>query len=265
MADIYDRAAGKPDVPHRHDYYTVLLVEQAAGVHFIDYQAYVFSRQQLHFVSPGQVHQVVLNAKPQGWAITFSREFLVENSIPESFISNINLFRQFGETPPLNLDDETLTKFQYLIQEMEACFPAELHYRSRALGALLQLFLIYANNSLTIDTTQLDEQNSGVCLFRDFKNLVEKNYQRWHKVSEYAPEIHVSPKHLSSVVKKLSGKTAKTFIQDRLILEGKRFLLHTDLTIKEIAYELGFEEPLHFSSFFKKQTGKSASAFRQFK
>lgn len=263
MGDIYEQAEGQSDVPHRHDYYTVLLIGAAQGVHFIDYQAYVFAGQQIHFVSPGQVHQVVLKSKPKGVVITFSKEFLMENSIPESFISNINLFRQFGETPPIEIDQQTFEKFDFLIQEMEHCFPTTLHYRTRALGALLQLFLIYANNSLAIDTTQLDEQNSGVCLFRNFKNLVEKNYQQWHKVSHYAPEVHVSAKHLSTVVKSLSGKTAKTFIQDRLILEAKRYLLHTELSVKEIAYQLGFEEPLHFSGFFKKQTGKSATDFRK--
>ncbi|TNE54976.1 MAG: helix-turn-helix domain-containing protein [Bacteroidetes bacterium] len=263
MEAIYERAGGRTDIPHRHDYYTVLLVERAKGEHLIDYHTYVLGARQVHFVAPGQVHQVNAAARPKGWVITFTREFLVANNIPERFITNINLFRQFGDSPPLDLDHATLDKLTRIISEMESCLPQALHYRDRALGALLQLFLIYCNNSLELDSTQLDEDNSGICLLRDFKDGIEQHFREWHKVADYASEIHISPKHLSQVVKNLTGKTAKDLIQDRLILESKRLLLHTSLSVKEIAYQLGFDEPLHFSSFFKKETGGSPSAFRE--
>ncbi len=262
MGTIFEQANGKVDSPHRHDYYTVVLVEKAEGKHVIDYQTYAFATNQVHFVSPGQVHQVVTPSKPKGWVFTFSKDFLVENNIPESFISNINLFRQFGETPPLEIDDVTFQRLYRIIKEMEECLPLDLHYRHRALGALLQLFLIYCNNSCLLDTTQLDEENSGVCMLRDFKSLVDQHFQEWHKVSSYAPTLHITAKHLSHTVKQLTGKTAKELIQDRLTLEAKRLLYHTDLSIKEVAYRLGFEEPLHFSGFFKKQAGLSPTLFR---
>ena len=139
----------------------------------------------------------------------------------------------------------------------------ELTYRNRALGSLLQLFLIYCNNSSQLDATQIDEDNSGICILRDFKQLVEENFNKWHKVKEYASEIHISPKHLSQTVKNITGKVAKDHIQDRIVLEAKRLMLHTDLTIKEVAYSTGFEEPLHFSGFFRKQVGVSPSQFRK--
>lgn len=262
MEEIYAQAKGKIDQPHRHDYYTVILIKEATGHHIIDYHSYELTPLQVHFVSPGQVHHMVTLTKPTGTVFTFSKDFLIENNIPESFISNINLFRQFGETPPLAIDETTFERLTRILQEMKECLPLELHYRKRALGALLQLFLIYCNNSCLLDTTQLDEENSGVCMLRDFKNLVNQNFQQWHKVSEYAPSLHISPKHLSHTIKNLTGKTAKEVIQDRLTLEAKRLLFHTDLSIKEIAYQVGFEAPLHFSSFFKKQTGQSPSQYR---
>jgi len=110
---------------------------------------------------------------------------------------------------------------------------------------------------------QRDEDNSNVCILRDFKGLLEQYFQDWHQVNTYASKLNLTSKHLSHTVKSLTGKTAKEFIQDRLILESKRLLLHTDLEIKEIAYQIGFEEPLHFSGFFKKSTGISPTAFRE--
>ena len=93
MGDIYVHADGRPDVAHRHNYYTLLLVEEAQGSHLIDYNEYEFGKLEVHLVSPGQVHQVVLKEKPSGFAITFTKDFLIHNNIPEQFISNINLFK----------------------------------------------------------------------------------------------------------------------------------------------------------------------------
>lgn len=262
MEQIFEQAEGETDVPHRHDYYTVLLVEKAKGAHLVDYHRYPLADGQVHFVSPGQVHQVHTPEKPSGWVITFSRTFLAESNIPETFISNINLFREFGDSPPLELDEADLKKLTRTLSEMEKVLSLNLQYRNRALGSLLQLFLIYCSNSCSLNTRQLDEENTGVCLLRDFKSLVDRRFSEWHKVSEYAAEIPISAKHLSYTVKSLTGKTAKELIQDRLLLEAKRLLLHTDLSIKEVAYRLGFHEPLHFSGFFKNLSGQSPTTFR---
>jgi len=263
MESIYDLAGGGTDIVHRHDYYTVLLVERAEGFHLLDYTKFSFEAFEVHFVGPGQVHQVILSGRPKGSVMTFTKGFLVKNDIPESFITNINLFQNFGDSPPLKLDRETFKRLDKLIDEMETCLMLDLNYGSRATGALLQLFLIYCNNSLAFNTTQIDEENAAICILRDFKKLVEENYREWHKVKRYASELHISPKHLSQTLKNISGKVAKDHIQDRLALEAKRLLLHTTLSVKEVAYEIGFEEPLHFSGFFKKRVGLSPSQFRR--
>lgn len=259
---IFEQANGQPDQAHRHDYYTLLLVEKAIGVHTIDYTTFPFGALEVHFVSPNQVHQVALSEKPKGSVITFTKSFLVKNNIPLSFISNINLFQSFGHTPPLQLDPKTFQRLSSLVDEMDTCLQLDLNYWKRALGALLQLFLIYCNNSSKLDQAQINEDHAGICILRDFKGLVEDKFNTWHKVKDYAAEIHISPKHLSQTVKDITGKVAKEHIQDRLILEAKRLLLHTDMTVKQVAYQTGFEEPLHFSGFFKKKVGISPSQFR---
>ena len=73
METIYQRSNGQQDAPHRHDYFTVLLVEKAKGFHLIDYQKFSFSNLEVHFVSPGQVHQVALTQSPKGNVITFTK------------------------------------------------------------------------------------------------------------------------------------------------------------------------------------------------
>ena len=263
MGRIYDEADGRADVTHRHDYYTVLLVEEAAGTHYVDYVEYAFAKHETHFVSPGQAHRVALSARPTGCVLTFTDALLARNNIPRSFISDLSLFRDFGQTPPLPLDDAAFARLRGVVDEMEDCLAADLAYGERAIGALLQLFLIYCSNSAHVDGEQISVADAGVCVLRDFKRLVSARFREWHKVHEYADEIHLTPKHLSETVKKVTGKGAKEHIQDRIILEAKVLLLHTDQPVKAIAYELGFEEPLHFSSFFKNCTGVSPTGFRE--
>ena len=95
--------------------------------------------------------------------------------------------------------------------------------------------------------------------------MVDDRYSEWHQVQDYAAKIHITPKHLSQTVKQITGRSAKNMIQDRLELEAKRMLLHTELSIKEISFQLGFEDPLYFSGFFKKRAGVSPSSFRHTK
>ena len=77
IENIHERAGGKADVPHRHNYYTTILVEYADGFHNIDYKKYPFGEREVHFVSPGQVHQVAHINPPKGWVITFSKDFIL--------------------------------------------------------------------------------------------------------------------------------------------------------------------------------------------
>ena len=91
--------------------------------------------------------------------------------------------------------------------------------------------------------------------FTEFLRCLELNIKRERKVSFYVSLLEISNKELNKVVKKRTGILTKEFIQSRLLLESKRLLFHSKLTVKEVAYELNFKEPSHFSNFFKKETG----------
>ena len=101
METIYDLHNGVVDDPHRHNFYTILLVEKAKGQHIIDFNAFNLGSQQVFFISPGQVHQVIEETKSIGHVLTFNTEFLVANNIALEFIDNLNLFYTYGYSPPL--------------------------------------------------------------------------------------------------------------------------------------------------------------------
>jgi AraC-like DNA-binding protein len=262
METIYDTNNGTTNEPHRHDYYTIIWIKESEGYHQIDFNRYALGHQQVYFVSPGQVHQIHTVSRPRGIVISFNRDFLAFSNISEQFIYHVNLFRPFSENPPLNLDDDTVLKLERITGEIKACQDHPLPFHDHAIGALMKLFLIYCNQICHIDPeTGSDQQRTQLVL--NFKTLVEQRKHETHKVKDYADELFITPKHLNAVIKSALGYTAKEYIQDRVITEAKRMLLHTSYTMKEIGFHLGFNDPVHFSSFFRKCTGISPSEFKR--
>ena len=262
MEEVYDQTGGQADDPHRHDYYIVLIVIAASGKHIIDFNEFDLSKNQVYFISPGQVHQIIERERSKGYILTFSPQFMMENGIEDCFIKDLYLFQDSGYAPPLELNEEELKQLSTIAEEIQTFAGTEQKFKYQAIGALLKLLLIRCNNLCSIPieaNTQMVQ--ASVSLLRDFKALLEKHHNQWHKVSEYAQQLHITPDHLNTSVKSLTGKTAKEHIQSRLIIAAKRLLLFSSLNAKEIAYQIGFSEPAYFSQFFKKQTGISPSRF----
>src|SRR5690606_22538331 len=94
-------------------------------------------------------------------------------------------------------------------------------------------------------------QDPNLTIFQEFITALEDNFRQEHSVSFYAEQIHMTPRQLSDIVKTCTGKTAKTLILERIILEAKRHLQHTNASIKEIAFALGFKDSSYFSKVFK--------------
>ncbi|WP_299399214.1 AraC family transcriptional regulator [uncultured Gelidibacter sp.] len=263
MEDIYTKRNGEVDEPHRHNYYTVLIINAAKGLHKIDFNTYDLGERQIYFVAPGQVHQVIETEKSFGYAMTFSNQFLVENAIRLSFIDSLNLFNNYGQSPPLTPGKEQFERIVDFTDQIFKLFNSDSNMRLLSIGAFLKLLLIECNNICSINPIESDVDTTGDNLIRKFKNLVEKNYKKEHATTFYASELYITPDHLNRTVKSRIGKTAKDFIQARIITEAKRLLYFTDLSNKEIAYDLGFNEPANFSAFFKKNTQLSPSSFKK--
>ncbi len=263
MEDIYSKRNGKTDEPHRHNFYTVLIINKAKGLHKIDFNTYELSNQQIFFVAPGQVHQVIESEKSIGFSMTFSNQFLVENYIPISFIDNLSLFQNYGQSPPLFPGNDRFTIIEDFTNNIFKLFNSDNKMKNLSIGSFLKLLLIECNNNCAINPIESDIDTTGDNLIRAFKNAVNNNYKKEHSISYYANELYISPDHLNRTFKAKIGKTAKDYIQARIITEAKRLLYFSDLSNKEIGYELGFNEPANFSAFFKKHSKLSPSNFKK--
>ncbi|MDD2419382.1 MAG: helix-turn-helix transcriptional regulator [Bacteroidales bacterium] len=263
MEEIFDQSGDIPDEAHKHNFFTIIFVKSGEGSHIIDFTPYQIRDNRIFFLSPGQVHQVYTPSRPLGHVIMFSEEFLCRYNIDESFITDLGLFACQVGTPPLDVPNEISDRLYGMGKEIESLFFKEERYVNEAVAAWLKLFLIECNSvsrKWYRGNTQMLE--TGRDVMGKFRKLLEKNFRHWHQVSDYAQELSITPDYLNSVIKSSVGSTAKEFIQNRLVTEAKRMGYHTDLSSKEIAYSLGFNDPAHFSKFFKKAEGTSFSDFR---
>jgi len=196
--------------------------------------------------------------------ILFTPEFLQKNSIREDFISNLRLFRDSDETPPLELDEATSERLMTFSDAMNKAFQSSEEMKFETIGAYLKLFLIECSGVCTfLPDNNTQNIEVGRALVQRFKELVEQHFTEWHQVQDYAKELNVSPGYLNEVISSAIHKPAKEYILNRLILETKRLSVFTTKSIKEIGYELGFDDPSHFSKFFKSFTGNSILGFRE--
>lgn len=261
--DVYFNGEGESDSPHRHDYYAIVLIEQGKGVHYVDFQQYDLEDNSVYFILPGQMHQLIPSEEPKGWVLAFTEEFLITNSISDKLINDIYLFNDYGQSPPLPLNPAQMAVYKSLIDQMLHFSSSLVNYKNDALGSLMKLFLIQSNNHCSLikdNNPQFLETTHH--LLRSFKQLLNEHYKTKHMVSDYADLLAVTADYLNKTVKSITGKSAKEHIQSKIATEAKRSLIFTNLSGKELAYELGFEESAHFNNFFKKSTGITPTEFR---
>jgi AraC-like DNA-binding protein len=263
MEEIDLALGGIADNPHKHNYYTVIWPVNATGKHIIDFKEYPILPDNLFFVSPGQVHQIITDPGPKGYVILFSPEFLEKNSIRNDFIADLKIFQKSDETPPLPISPTMAITLRLFTEQMLRAFQSQNDLFLETIGAYLKLFLIECNGHCSL-MPEANLQNFEVSktLVKKFKALVESHFHKNHLVKFYAETLNISPNYLNEVIKSAVNVPAKDFIQNRLILEAKRMAIFTTKSGKEIGYELGFDDPSHFSKFFKLKTGQSLQEFK---
>ena len=252
---------GKP--PLSHHLYSVIWIQKGTGEHNIDFHAHEVKPNMLFFLGPEQIHQLDLK-DPGGWVIQFDLDFLCTTGVSDHFLESLDLFLPCGENVPVFIPDQRSKRFLHAAIILEEEYQAEHTWRDESISAALQLFLVEAARIKRATPGHVvPEAQPDPELVRRFRKMVDTHYYRWHKVSEYADHLAVTPNHLKDVVKQSLGKPAKAYIQDRILLEAKRKAHFTTLSQKEIAFDLGFHDPGYFGKFFKNLEGMSFSEFKQ--
>lgn len=249
--------------PHRHSYYEIFLILDGGGTHEVDLELFDLPENSLHFVSPGQVHWLNTSLGSHGFVILFSHEFHMLGSNNKDLLYELPFFNNNSKQPILSISGKDLELVKDLFIKINDEFQSENVDKDEMIRSYLNALLIHSKRSFIGESKdESDTDVKGNELIRKFRTLVEQKFIHEHSVSEYAKLLFVTANHLTEKIQKGLGKSASEVIHDRIILEAKRLLYHSDHGINEIANELNFEDPSYFSKFFKKRTNSSPGEYR---
>lgn len=249
--------------PHRHDFFEVLYLSKGSGFHVIDGNKYEIKPPCVFFMSPGQAHKIEFSNDIEGYIFIFTAEFYLINRSNQNRLIELPFFFTIQQdNPPLILDNQSDIQFlESLFEKGISELQKQGNYSMEMLRSILDLILTFSS---TIYKTEGNFVNPGKghIMVKKFFQLVEENYHNNLSVNEYAGKLAITPNHLTQMVNQLTGKTSSQIIRAKQVLEIKRLLVHTNLSVTEISIRLNFQDQSYFAKFFKRETSISPMQYR---
>jgi AraC-like DNA-binding protein len=245
-------------LPHKHDFYLVMLVTSGSGWHEIDFKRYSVKPGCVFLMQPGQMHYWKLSSNTDGYVFFHSRSFF-DKAYTLNTVHDFPFFKSFHSNPCIRINSKSIEEAGRLMAEMIKEHRSVLPYKMQRLHSLLNLVYtglarIYKGNEKAGNRKYFEH-------FRKFEQLLEKNFREQKLPGFYAEKLNMTGRHLNRIVRECTGKTSAEFIAERVILEAKRLLMHSTHNVSETGYELGFADSSYFVRFFKAHTGTTPLTF----
>ena len=249
----------------RLNYYSMILVISGRAQIKADFSDYPISNNSLLCFSPYQPFMVSDSEKLQGIVINFHPDFFCIHKHHKEVACNGVLFNNVYQPPVVNLNENQVNSFLLLIDHMkeETLHAALAQYE--LLISYLKIFLINASRiKIAAYPDLLDKLEKGTepFILQNLKDAIEQHYKEKHTASDYADLLNISPSSLAKISKTHFNKTLTDLISERIIIEAKRELYLTSKAVKQIAFDLGFNDEHYFSRFFKKNADISPQIYR---
>lgn len=265
LLESLNLAAAAPEMPHRHNFQELIWIRSGHGRHAIDGHSCELSPGTCYFVAKGQVHQFLEARNVEGSVVRFAEELIADlRGVDESGFP-LAWFNSVGAARGVRLDAAANAELGQLFALMAGEYrrPAEAG-RREILGALLRIALVKLGRMLLRSHAPASAADGPRTeLFRAFVLLLESEFARHHGVAHYAAGLGVPQRRLAEATHLCVGRSPKQVIEDRLLLEAKRLLQFTGRPTKEIAYDLGFQDPAYFSKVFRRLARCSSRDYRR--
>lgn len=248
---------------HLVEFYIMILIEQGKGSHTIDFTEHKYEKGTVITIRKDQIHKFHQSNAVKGKVLLFTDEFLVSYLEKLEALKSLQLFNEFLGVSKVQLSKPELQEVLSLIERIEKeYFKVNDAYSLGIIRSELHI-LIAKLYRIKSHKNQIIGHRKYLSEFITFQNLVEKEVINCKKVKDYALMMGVSTKTLNTITKSIVNKSAKEFIDDICTNQIKRLLINTESSIKEIAYQSGFEETTNFYKYFKRQTTLTPERFRE--
>ncbi len=245
-----------PESAHYHNFEELVIITEGSLEHYIDFQVELIQAPAATYISLGKMHRVVVGKDLRGWIINFQNEFIPDSKL--NFYSNF-----FTSTSvPLGIGN-CVNRFVSLCEIIDAEFKLEnpdLSAIPHLTTALISMIETERKRNIKIESTV---KASQIASFNNFLGILENNFRRDEGVLFYAEKMNMSERNLNIICKNNFQKSVSEIIETRKLIEAKNLLIHTDKSVSEIGYELGYNEKSYFTRVFRNKLSVTPTKFRE--
>lgn len=248
---------------HKIEFFQILIITEGKGCHTIDFTDYEYQKGTLLTIRKDQIHKFFSSPTAQGYLLLFTENFLASQYGKAEVLRAFHLFNELLISPIIQLNNQEFEDIMELVNNLESEYKRkEDEFSLSIIRSTLHLLIIKIFR-IKSKYTHILSKRKYFDEFLQFQQLIEENCFQTRTALDYAKMMNCTTKTLNNICNATLNKSAKTVIDDIVITQIKRLLINTELSITEIAYTAGFDEPTNMYRYFKKHTHHSPEAFRQ--
>lgn len=252
----------KKSNPQRDLSYSIYIFREAKGEHRIGEQSFEISGNCIHFVSPGMQQSFKNISGIDGLLIRFTEQYFYVNTENKDLLFRLPFFGFALQHPVIQFSKSEFEKIFLIATSISEEFSEKKSSYKRIILSYLNILILKCNrNTSSLKSKPVRSDYTSLEITTKLRRLIGKHYKEEHFAGFYASKLNVTSNYLNSVVKKVTGRRPTDLIHDQIISEAKRLLIHTKLSPKEIAYDLGFDDQSYFTKYFRKHVGQNPLAW----
>mgnify|MGYP000489404514 CR=1 FL=1 len=250
--------------PHRAEFYQVIWIQEGNPIHTIDFKQIKINPNSFIFINKGSVQQFDSSINYKGKVILFTDSFFCKTQLDSTYLRNSILFNDLHSTSEVCLSHSTpIFSELFHIMEQELSKGKD-QYQSDILRNALRITLLQTERIKREQGFTEIKKSLDLDQVMQFRTLLDSQFTDHKQVQFYAESMYITKKRLNQSTSNILGITPKQMIDARVVLEAKRLLAHTNISVKEIGFKLGFEEPTNFIKYFKKHVLSTPLEFRTY-
>lgn len=252
------------NIPYRSSYFGIGICIDGEATLKANLEQYRIENNCIIAMSPQIIKQWIKRSeKYKTKAVFFTKEFLIQNNTDKNYLDSFAFFKP-NARHVIKFDNHQAEIAKSLLQNIQGKLNSSHPYKFEIVRSLITILLFEISSAYNQENFKsFHKKTRSEQIASEFKKLVSLNFEKERSVSFYANLLFISPKHLTEIIKNETGKSAKEWIDELVILEAKILLQDTSLTIKNIADNLNFRDQFIFGKFFKNLTGISPLSYRQ--
>nr|WP_225901864.1 helix-turn-helix transcriptional regulator [Zobellia barbeyronii] len=248
---------------HRVEFYQIIVITEGYGKHTVDFTDYEYSKQTLITIRKNQLQRFFKGSNSKGYLLLFTENFVASLLSQKEVARCHELFNKFLTSPKITLDDEDYKSVISLINHIEIEYIR--NYDEFSCGIIRNELHILVYRLLRIKLKQgaSFSEHKYFEEFLNFQRLIEHHCFKTKKTLDYAKLMGCTSKTLNNICKAIVHKSSKSVIDEVVITQIKCLLINTSMSITEIAYTSGFDEPTNMYKYFKKHANFTPETFRR--